>query len=127
ERLGIELNGSVPVSIKTRLGQRSDKFSDPVFRDLTRLIQQAGLTSEEVQDLCKGVLDITSGDQERLDFISSERVAREDQIRLYVPGGKRKVPGATDARPRMKWFVDRQATELVDSNPHSRDDYLRLT
>jgi hypothetical protein len=127
EKLGVPFNGSVNASTRAKLGQRSDKLADEPFREITRLAQQAGLTTSEVSELCGRVVDVTTGDPDRLAVIANERQAREPQIARFTAGGKRRPPLAARVRSAADFLAEHSdhIDQLVDANPNTRAEFLR--
>lgn len=127
ERLGVHLNGSITESNKAMLGQRSEKLTDRPFREIAKLALEAGLTSEELRDLCNRVQEAEGSDDERVAVIEAERRAREAQIAHYRATEKKKPPESVNLRKRLGFIGGFQAkvTDLLDYNPNTAAEYLR--
>lgn len=126
ERLGVPFNGSVTSSTRSMLGQRDEKLNDPPFAAITRLTQDAGLTTEELRDLCNRVQAETGSDEEKVAVVDAERKARQAQIDNYRATSRRRPPLSSETLKRTRYiegFVDKIA-DLVDYNPNTGADYL---
>jgi hypothetical protein len=128
ELLGVSFNGTVTSSARATLGQRSEKLADKPFREITKLVQEAGMSTSDVADLCKRVIDVTTGDEDRLTLIQAEREARDQQIAGYKASGKRRPPLSSRVRTYAEFFVSHKdkVSELVDTNPNTRGDFLAM-
>jgi hypothetical protein len=103
-KLGIHLNGSVPVSQVRLLGQRSAKLNDEPFATLTKLTQDAGLAVSEVRDLCDRMHSVGS-DQEKMAILAGERQSRDDQIAEYKASGKKHPPASGELRRKLGYVT----------------------
>jgi hypothetical protein len=127
ERLGISFNGSVNPSNRALLGQRGEKLNDPPFAAIASLAQDAGLTGEELRDLCNRVQAVSGSDDERVALVNSEREARQAQIDNYRATARRKPPLSSEMLKRTRYIEGfaGSAGELVDYNPNTGESYLR--
>jgi hypothetical protein len=127
EQLGVKFNGAVPPSNRALLGQRSDKLADEPFKEITRLAQDAGLSSGDLRDLCNRTVAVTTGDADRLKLIADERVARESQITTFRAAGKRRPPLSSRVHTYVDFITgyDGNVADLIDGNPSTREDYIR--
>ena len=129
KELGVKLNGAVCPSAKTQLGGKSDKLSDPVFRSVAQLAQDASLSTGDLGDLLRRVSAITTGDEDRLALIATERDVRDPQITNWLAGGKKKPLPSSGIRSAADKLVQHESTDvqaLVDGNPNTRVGYLEL-
>lgn len=126
ERLGVPFNGSVTASNRSLLGQRAEKMNDQPFAAITRLSQDAGLTGEELRDLCNRVQAVSGSDDERMAVIEAERKARQAQIDHYRATARRKPPLSSEMLKRTRWIEGfaETVTDLVDYNPTTGSEYL---
>jgi hypothetical protein len=127
QRLGIPFNGSVTASNRAMLGQRSEKLTDPPFKAVTKLAQDAGLTHEELRDLCNRVQDAEGSDTDKVAVVEAEREARSAQIAHFVSTGKKRPPLSIELRKRLSFTVGYEGKErdLVDFNPDTASEYMR--
>ena len=127
ERLGIHFNGSITESNKAALGQRSEKLTDAPFREIAKLTQEAGPTSEELRDLCNRVQEAEGSEAEKIAIIGAERQTREAQIAHFKATAKKRPPESVNLRKRLGWIggFDAKVTELVDYNPATSTEYLK--
>jgi hypothetical protein len=126
EKLGVHLNGSITESNKAMLGQRSEKLTDPPFAEIAKLTQEAGLTSEELRDLCNRVQDAgTEG--EKVAVVRAEREARDAQIAHFKATAKKKPADSVNLRKRLGWIAgfNGNVTDLLDYNPGTAAEYLK--
>ena len=100
-RLGVPFNGTVSPTVRTALGGKLDKLTDPLFRELTRLTQDAGLGKPEVNELCKKMQETPGSEEDKLAVISSWRTERGPQISHYKASGKPVPPKSVELRRRM--------------------------
>lgn len=126
EKLGVPMNGSVKPTTKEMLGQRSEKLADATFREIIGLVQDTGMPTSEARDLCRQVIGITTGDDDRMSFLSGEREGREGQIAAFKGGGKRRPPLSSHVRRHANFYIEHSdnARELADANPNTRDEFL---
>ena len=126
EKLGVHLNGSITESNKAMLGQRSEKLTDPPFAEIAKLTQEAGLTSEELRDLCNRVQEAGTED-DKVAIVRAEREARDAQIAHFKATAKKKPPESVNLRKRLGWIAGFNAnvTELLDYNPGTAAEYLK--
>jgi hypothetical protein len=127
EKLGISLNGSITESNKAMLGQRSEKLTDRPFEEIAKLTQEAGLTSEELRDLCNRVQDEAGSEDAKLAVIRAERAAREAQIAHFKATAKKRPPESVNLRKRLGWITGFNAklADLLDYNPATAAEYLK--
>lgn len=128
EKLGVPFNGSVSSTTRAMLGQKSEKLADEPFKQIARLAQDAGMITKDLAGLCKRVVEITTGDTDRLALIATERADREQQIAGFRASGKRRPPLSSRMRTDAKFVISHrnEVNELVDTNPNTRVDYLEL-
>lgn len=126
ERLGVPLNGSLTASSRTLLGQRGENLNDQPFAAIAKLAQDAGLTGEELRDLCNRVKAVSGSDDERIALIESERQARGAQIANYKATAKRTPPLSSDILKRTRYIESfaGNVSELIDYNPNTGASYL---
>jgi hypothetical protein len=126
ERLGIHFNGSITESNKAMLGQRSEKLTDPPFAEIAKLTQEAGLTSEELRDLCNRVQEAGTEDA-KVAVVKAERHAREAQIAHFKATAKKRPPESVNLRKRLGWIAGFEAkvSDLLDYNPATAAEYLK--
>lgn len=126
ERLGVPFNGSVTSSTRSMLGQRDEKLNDRPFTEITRLTQDAGLTTEELRDLCNRVQAETGSDEEKVAVVDAERKAREAQIDNYKATSRRRPPLSSETLKRTRYLegFEGKVADLVDYNPNTGADYL---
>jgi hypothetical protein len=127
QTLGVAFNGSVTASSRALLGQRSDKLTDPPFKAIAKLAQDAGLTHGELRDLCNRVQEAQGSDAEKVAVVEAERDARSAQIAHHVATGKKKPPLSTELRKRLTFTLGYEGKEhdLVDFNPETASEYMR--
>jgi hypothetical protein len=127
DRLGVPFNGSVTESNRAKLGQKSAKFTDRPWREITRLAQDAGLTSTELADLCDRVQAVTDGEDAQVAVVQAERTARDTQIANFTATGKKRPPASSELRARLGFICGYagRAGELVEYNPDAAADFLR--
>ena len=127
KRLGIHFNGSITESNKAMLGQRSEKLTDRPFTEIAKLTQEAGLTSEELRDLCNRVQDEAGSEDAKLAVIQTERDAREAQIAHFKATAKKRPPESVNLRKRLGWITgfNAKVADLLDYNPATAAEYLR--
>lgn len=123
-RLGVHVNGSVPVSMLRRLGQAP--INDEPFRRMLKLTQDAGLSASELNELVRKVKDAGS-DEKALELIDAERAERHSQISEYSAFGRSKPKGPSQLRQHLG-FVLKHAEEpqkLVDHNPTTAPGHIK--
>lgn len=126
QRLGVSFNGSVTSSSRSMLGQRGEKLNDQPFAAITRLAQDAGLTNEELRDLCNRVQAETGSDEEKVAVVDAERNARQAQIENYRATSRRRPPLSSETLKRTRYLegFTGKVIDLVDYNPNTGVDYL---
>jgi hypothetical protein len=127
ERLGVHFNGSITESNKTMLGQRSEKLTDKPFLEIAKLTQEAGLTNEELRDLCNKVQAAEGSEAEKVAIIEAEREARDAQIAHFKATKKKRPAESVNLRKRLGFITgfDSKVTDLLDYNPNTAADYLK--
>lgn len=127
ERLNVPFNGTVNASTRSLLGQRDEKLNDQPFAAITRLTQDAGLTTEELRDLCNRVQAETGSDEEKVAVVNAERLARTAQIDNYKATAKRHPPLSSEMLKRTRYIegLANKTRDLVDYNPNTQADYHR--
>ena len=126
-RLGVNFNGSITESNKAMLGQRSEKLTDRPFAEIAKLAQEAGLTNEELRDLCNRVQEAEGSDDAKVAVIEAEREAREAQIAHFKATEKKRPPESVNLRKRLGFITGFTAkvADLLDYNPATAADYLK--
>lgn len=117
-KLGIELNGSVPVTQVRLLGQRSPKFNDEPFAAVAHLTQDAGLDSKALRELCDRMQAVGS-DREKLAIATEERKTREGQIAEYTATGKKVPPASGELRRKLGYVLG------LEDNPRGLVEFNR--
>lgn len=127
ERLGVHFNGSITESNKAMLGQRSEKLTDRPFVEIAKLTHEAGLTSEELRDLCNRVQDEAGSEAAKVAIIQAERAAREAQIAHFKATAKKRPPESVNLRKRLGWITgfNAKVADLLDYNPATAAEYLK--
>ena len=95
-RLGVPFNGTVSPTVRAALGGKRDKLTDPLFREVTRLTQDAGLGQRDVNELYKQVQETLGSEEDKLEVISSWRTERGPQIAHYKASGKPVPPSPSN-------------------------------
>jgi hypothetical protein len=126
EKLGVPLNGSLPASNRTLLGQRSDKLNDEPFKAVTKLAQESGLTHAELGDLCRRMQEERS-DEAQVAVVAREREARAAQIAHHIATGKKRPPLSSELRKRLSFTAGYAGKErdLIDYNPDTWQEYVQ--
>jgi hypothetical protein len=129
ESLGVILNGSVTASNKAALGGKSHKLTDRPFREVARLMQDAGpgMSGRDLRDLLRDVEAATGSEEDKINIVEQERRRRDEQIRHYRAYGKSKPVPSSEVRKRIGYLLDHEGREeaLADHNPNTRVEYLR--
>lgn len=125
-KLGVPFNGAVTSTVRATLGGKVEKLTDPLFREITRLTQDAGLNSRELRDLCSKVQEAPGSESDKLQVVSNWRQEREPQIAHYKASGKVLPPPPVELRKRLGFILgyEGRAADLVDYNPSTAAEYL---
>jgi hypothetical protein len=124
QRLGVHVNGSVPISMLRRLGQAP--LNDEPFLRMLKLVQDAGLSSSELGDLVRQV-KAAGSDEKALELIDNQRVERKTQIAEYQAFGKSKPPGPAQLRQHLGFVLKHtdDPKALVDHNPTTAAGHIK--
>jgi len=107
----------------TRATQRSiaqAAKNDPVFVELTRLAEAAGLTQSDVDKIGRDLASARS-DQAAVKVLEAERERRGEQIDQRQRGIQKPIPNySTQLAMHLSWVLKRSVTDLVEYNPDRR-------
>lgn len=125
DRLGVHVNGSVPVSMLRRLGQAP--LNDEPFRRMLKLTQDAGLSASELGELVRQV-KAAGSDAAALELIDAQRAERREQIAEFAASGKSRPPGPAQLRQHLGFILKYAGDpdKLVDRNPTTVAEHATL-
>jgi hypothetical protein len=125
-QLGVPFNGKVSATVRATLGGKTDKLTDPLFCEITRLTQDAGLNIRELRELCNHVQGMPGSEADKLNVINDWRGERSQQIAHFKASGKAIPPPSAEMRGKMAFILRHEghAADLVDYNPGTAAEYL---
>jgi hypothetical protein len=128
-RLGVTLiPGALTNSHLKILGQKSDKYTGPVFAELISLTQDARLSTTATTDLARRV-EAVETESGRLTLLTAERASLRTVISGYHrdPDAKRNSPSkAGKLRQHLGFVVNNDPTLLTEMDTREAAKHLRV-